>query len=141
MSRWDWGPFDNDTAADFANDLDDAPESERIGMIYDALMEVGRNDGYVNGSDAEVALAAVALVARNLSGGEEFQSEIYGPVNRIPSVPGNLIPLAVEVVDCLLNGENDLKVDLNASGKAETWFTSMRRLRAVLAADLPDVTS
>jgi hypothetical protein len=141
MSRWDWGPFDNDTAADFANDLDDAPESERIGMIYDALAGVDSRDSYVNGSDAEVALAAVALVARNLPGGEEFQSEIYGPANQIPSIPENLIPLAVEVVDCLLNGENDLKVDLNASGKADNWFTSMRRLRAVLAGDLPDATS
>ncbi|SRR6266567_882792 len=138
MSRWGCGPFDNDTAADFAGDLDDAPESERIGMIYDALAAVGSRDSYVDADRAEVALAAAALVARNLPGGEEFQSRNYGPANRIPPIPENLIPLAVEVVDCLLNGENDVKVDLSASGKVDKWFAATRRLRAVLAGDLPD---
>lgn len=138
MSRWGCGPFDNDTAADFAGDLDDAPESERIGMIYDALAAVGSRDSYVDAGRAEPALAAAALVARNLPGGEELQSRNYGPANRIPPIPENLIPLAVEVVDCLLNGENDVKVDLRVSGKADEWFAVTRRLRAVLAGDLPD---
>lgn len=138
MSRWGCGPFDNDTAADFVGDLDDAPESERIGMIYEALAAVGSRDSYVDADRAEVALAAAALVARNLPGGEEFQSRYYGPANRIPPIPESLIPLAAEVVDCLRNGENDVKVDLSVSGKADKWFTATRRLRAVLAGDLPD---
>jgi hypothetical protein len=79
MSRWGWGLFDNDTAADFADDLDDAPESERVGMIHDALAAVGSCDSYLDGFRAQVALGAAALVARNLTGGEEFQSQIYGP--------------------------------------------------------------
>jgi hypothetical protein len=85
-----------------------------------------------------VALAAAALVARNLPGGEDFQSRNYGPANRIPPIPENLIPLAVEVVDCLLNGENDVKEDLSVSGEVDKWFAATRRLRAVLAGDLPD---
>jgi hypothetical protein len=94
MSRWDWGPFDNDTAADFSGDLDDAPESGRIAMIHDALAAVGSCDSYVDGFRAQVALAAAALLARNLPGGEEFQSEIYGPAKRIPPIPEDLVPLA-----------------------------------------------
>jgi hypothetical protein len=138
MSRWDSGPFDNDTAADFAGDLDDAPESERIGMISDALAAAGSRDSYVDAERAQAALAAAALIARNLPGGEEFQSRSYGPDNRIPPIPENLIPLAAEVVDCLLNGENDVKVDLSASGKADKWFAATRRMRAVLAGGFPD---
>jgi hypothetical protein len=134
MSRWDCGPFDNDTAADFANDLDDAPESERIGMIRDALTAVGSRDSYVDADRAEPALAAAALVARDLPGGEEFQSRYYGPENRIPQIPGSLIPLAAEVVDTLLNGENDVKVDWSESGEPGKWFAATRRLHAVLAA-------
>jgi hypothetical protein len=134
MSRWGCGPFDNDTAADFVGDLDDAPESERVGMIHDALVAVGSRDRYVDGDRAQVALAAAALVARDLPGGAEFQSRHYGPVNRIPPVPESLIPLAAEVVDCLLNGENDVKVDWIRSGEPDKWFAVTRRLRAVLAA-------
>jgi hypothetical protein len=134
MSRWGCGPFDNDTAADFVGDLDDAPASERIGMIHGALAAVGNRDSYVDGDRAQVALAAAALVARDQPGGEEFQSRHYGPDNRVPPVPERLISLAAEVVDCLLNGENDVKVDLSASGKADKWFAATRRLHAVLAA-------
>jgi len=137
MSRWGCGPLDNDTAADFVGDLDDAPESERIGMIYGALAAVGSHDSYVDGFRAQMALAAAALVARDLPGGEEFQSRYYGPTNRIPPIPENLIPLAVEVVDCLLTGENDVKEDLRVSGKADEWFAATRRLRVVLAGDSP----
>jgi uncharacterized protein DUF4259 len=140
MSRWGCGPFDNDTAADFVGDLDDAPESERIGMIYEALAAVGSRDSYVDGFRAQVALAAAGLIARNLPGGEEFQSRYYGPVNQIPPIPENLIPLAAEVVDCLLNGENDVKVDLRVSAEVDKWFAATRRLRAVLAGNSPDTT-
>ncbi|MFE0449682.1 DUF4259 domain-containing protein [Streptomyces sp. NPDC058914] len=33
MGTWDIHPFDNDTAADFANDLDDAEMAEREALI------------------------------------------------------------------------------------------------------------
>jgi hypothetical protein len=138
MSRWGHRPFDNDTAADFAGDLDDAPESERIGMLHAALAAVGNRDGHIDASHAEVALAAAALVARNLTGGDEFQSQNYGPRNQIPPIPESLTPLAVEVVDCLLYGESDVKDDWSVSGEADKWFTSTQRLRAVLAGDFPD---
>lgn len=137
MSRWDCGPFDNDTAADFASDLDGAPESARIGMLRAALAAVDSRDSHVDASRAEVALAAAALVARNLTGGDEFQSRNYGPVNQIPPIPEDLIPLAVYVVDCLLNGENDVKDDWSVSREADKWFATTRRLRAVLAGDSP----
>ena len=49
IGTWDYGPFDNDTAADFAADLDVISESARIDKLYDALAAaqgcVGRIDG------------------------------------------------------------------------------------------------
>lgn len=70
MSSWGCGPFDNDTAADFAADLDQAPEPARLGMLHTALTAVDTGGDYVDGARAEVALAAVALVARDLNGGQ-----------------------------------------------------------------------
>ncbi|MFE2315370.1 DUF4259 domain-containing protein [Streptomyces sp. NPDC059441] len=37
MGTWDTGPFDNDTAADFANTLDDAKPEEREALIRGVL--------------------------------------------------------------------------------------------------------
>ncbi len=135
MSSWDCGPFDNDTAADFADDLDSAPESARLGMLHAALAAVGSCGGHVEGSRAEVAVAAAAVVARDLPGGGEFQSRHYGPQNRIPPIPANLISLAADVADCLANGENDVKDYWNESSEAAKWLAMMRRLRTVLAGD------
>jgi hypothetical protein len=37
MGTWDVGPFDNDTAADFGGDLDEAALEEREALISGAL--------------------------------------------------------------------------------------------------------
>jgi hypothetical protein len=63
MSRWGCGPFDNDTAADFAGELDDAPKSKRIDMLYSALAAVSNCDSHIDASRAEVALAAGSALA------------------------------------------------------------------------------
>jgi|SRR5579859_4193430 len=135
MSSWGCGPFDNDTAADFAADLDEAPEPARLGMLHTALTAVDTGGDYVDGARAEVALAAVALIARDLNGGAEFQSQHYGPAGHLPPIPKNLISLAVDVVDCLLNGENDVKRYWSESSEGDNWFAAMRRLRVVLDGD------
>lgn len=40
MGTWDVGPFDNDTAADFGGDLDEAAAAEREGIVSSALTRV-----------------------------------------------------------------------------------------------------
>jgi hypothetical protein len=37
MGTWDVGPFDNDDAADFAGDLDDAASDERENLVRSTL--------------------------------------------------------------------------------------------------------
>ncbi len=43
MGTWDIHPFDNDTAADFANDLDDADTLERVALIRTVLMRAAHS--------------------------------------------------------------------------------------------------
>ncbi|WP_373024687.1 DUF4259 domain-containing protein [Streptomyces yangpuensis] len=38
MGTWDTGPFDNDTAADFGGDLDEAAREERKPLIRGVLV-------------------------------------------------------------------------------------------------------
>ncbi|PZG38067.1 hypothetical protein C1I98_24840 [Spongiactinospora gelatinilytica] len=45
MGTWDVGPFDNDTAADWRGDLNDAAPSERLDMIRRALAVEGQRHG------------------------------------------------------------------------------------------------
>jgi hypothetical protein len=134
MGKWGHGPFDNDTAADFAGDLDDASQSDRIGMLRAALASVADDGGgHIEGGRGEVAIAAAALTVRQFEGGEEFQSKVCGPSNEIPEIPENLVPLALQAVSRLLVKDNDLWEDWSREEDGEEWLAMLRRLKLVLS--------
>jgi hypothetical protein len=135
MGTWDYGPFDNDTAADFAADLDVTPESARIDKLYDALAAAQGCVGRIDGARVEPAVAAAALAARGIAGGEEFQSKHYGPVNNLPPIPKELIAVAADVVERIIDGENDVKEYWNGTSDSAAWLAVMKRLRMVLVSD------
>ena len=66
MGTWGTGPFDNDTAADFAGDLDDAPPGEREALVRGVLARTVRATGYLD--EAQEAVAAAALIAAQCPG-------------------------------------------------------------------------
>ncbi|MEU2675042.1 DUF4259 domain-containing protein [Streptomyces sp. NPDC007164] len=68
MSTWDTGPFDNDTAADFANALNDAEPETREALIRGVLIRTIDATGYL--TEAEEAVAAAALIAAQCPGGK-----------------------------------------------------------------------
>ena len=61
MGTWGTGPFDNDTAADFAGDLDDAPPGEREALVRGVLARTVSAAGYLD--EAQEAVAAAALIS------------------------------------------------------------------------------
>src|SRR5262245_13461015 len=68
MGTWDTGPFDNDTAADFANALDDAEPEAREALIRGVLVRTIDATGYL--AEADEAVAAAALIAAQCPGGD-----------------------------------------------------------------------
>ncbi|MFI1356969.1 DUF4259 domain-containing protein [Streptomyces sp. NPDC020898] len=133
MGAWGYKPFDNDTAADFAGDLDDAPQSERIEMLRAALAAVADDvSSHVDGGGAEIAIAAAALTVQKVDGGEEFQSEVCGPSGELPEIPKDLVFLALTAVSRLLLKDNDLWDDWSRGGDGEEWLAMLQRLKLVL---------
>jgi hypothetical protein len=64
MGAWDNGPFDNDDAADFAGDISEIADANRVAArLEEALTAVTNVDGYVEALDMNEALAAAAIVA------------------------------------------------------------------------------
>jgi hypothetical protein len=79
MGTWDVGPFDNDTAADWCGDLDDAVPGQREALIRDALSTVAEHgDEYLDSNEAVEAIAAAAIVASQLPGGTAITTP-YAP--------------------------------------------------------------
>ncbi|MGW0752601.1 DUF4259 domain-containing protein [Streptomyces sp. NPDC002587] len=103
MGTWDTGPFDNDTAADFANALDDAEPEARKSLIRGVLIRTIDATGYL--TEAEEAVAAAALIAAQCPGGEPVDMS-YGPGKPVPVFPSDLRALADEAPARIASDEN-----------------------------------
>ncbi|MFJ8045426.1 DUF4259 domain-containing protein [Kitasatospora sp. NPDC096147] len=134
MGTWDIGPFDNDTAADFADDLDEAPAAERVAMVRTALVRAADTPAAPVELDAPVgmvAVAAAALVAARCPGGPPLDT-VYAPDEPFPALTPDLRPLAVGALDRVVAEGSELAElwDEEADGRA--WRQDVRRLRALL---------
>lgn len=103
MGTWDTGPFDNDTAADFANTLDEAEPEEREALIRGVLVRTIDATGYL--TEAEEAVAAAALIAAQCPQGEPVDMP-YGPKKAMPVFPSDLRVLAEEVLARIVEDED-----------------------------------
>ncbi|MFC8011007.1 DUF4259 domain-containing protein [Streptomyces cinereoruber] len=134
MGTWGVGPFDNDTAADFCDDLDEAAAGEREGLVRGILTRVIDTAGDLEAPESEQAVAAAALVAAQCSGGEPADP-VYGPEEPLPDLTG-LRDLALQALDRVMTDPSEL-MDLWAESDGGPWRATIRRLRGVLLPQLP----
>lgn len=78
MGTWGFLPLDNDTAADWCGELDDAAPSERPEMVANALQYAIKTRGNMWLDNTQVAIAAAAVVASQLEDGP-LMTTAYGP--------------------------------------------------------------
>jgi hypothetical protein len=136
MGTWDIGPFDNDTAADFAGDLDEAAVEERESMIRSVLKRAADPADYLDAPDAERAVAAAALVVAQHPDGEPACS-IYGPSEPLPEFPTDLRTLAVDTLDQVVAELSELAELWGEAADGPKWRQDITRLRDVLAPPIP----
>lgn len=129
MGTWDIGHFDNDTAADFAIDLDKATIGEREALIRGVLLRTADATGYL--SEAQQAVAAAALIAAQCPGGEAIEDG-EGPEEPMPVFSEDLRALAVEALDRVVSDDFGLLETWAAPQDGAQWMSGLRRLRAVL---------
>ncbi|WP_415952682.1 DUF4259 domain-containing protein [Streptomyces sp. KLOTTS4A1] len=135
MGTWDVGPFDNDTAADFCGELDEAAAGERTDLIRSVLSRVIDTAGYLEAPESEQAVAGAALVAAQCPGGEPADPA-YGPEERLPDLTG-LRDLALHALDRVMTEPSEL-MDLWAQSDGGPWRATVRRLQSVLLPKPPE---
>ncbi|WP_153456026.1 DUF4259 domain-containing protein [Streptomyces smaragdinus] len=138
MGTWDTGPFDNDTAADFANDLDDAKSEEREPMIRAILTRTIDIDAVDWLTEPEKAVAAAALIAAQCPGGDPIATP-YGPETPMPAFPSDLRMLADEALDRVIHDEDGPTSNWIDPTRGKQWRANLNRLRAVLAPPPPTI--
>lgn len=134
MGTWDVGPFDNDTAADFCGDLDEAAADEREGIIRGALTRVIDTAGYLESPESEEAVAAAALVTAQCPGGDPAHP-VYGPEEPLPDLTG-LRDLALQALDRIMTEPSEL-MDLWAEADGGPWRATINRLQNALLPQPP----
>ncbi|MEU5943741.1 DUF4259 domain-containing protein [Micromonospora sp. NPDC047548] len=110
MGTWDSGPFDNDTAADWCGDLDDADVVKRPVLVREALSRATGEDGYLDADIACETIAAAAIVAAQQPGGQPITSP-YAPDflrdgGRL-DLPDDLAVIAVRALDRIMAADSE----------------------------------
>ncbi|MES4905108.1 MULTISPECIES: DUF4259 domain-containing protein [unclassified Streptomyces] len=136
MGTWDTGPFDNDTAADFANALDEAGPKAREALIRGVLVRTIDATGYL--TEAEEAVAAAALIAAQCPESDPVVTP-YGPETPMPLFPSDLRALADEALARIVSDEDGPASNWVDPENWKQWRAILTRLRAVLAPPPPSI--
>ncbi|WP_328679107.1 DUF4259 domain-containing protein [Streptomyces sp. NBC_00343] len=134
MGTWDTGPFDNDTAADWCGDLDDASPDARQGLVRDTLARAADTVDLLDARVGDEAVAGAALVAAQCPGGEPAHP-VYGPDEPLPDLTG-LRALALQALDRVLTEPSEL-LELWEGPDGGPWRATVSRLRGTLAPQPP----
>ncbi|WP_331762794.1 DUF4259 domain-containing protein [Streptomyces anulatus] len=136
MGTWDIGPFDNDTAADFADELDEAELEEREAMIRGVLKRAAGPADFLGIYDGERAVGAAALVAAQHPDCDPACSN-YGPSEPLPELPADLRMLAVDTLDQVVSNRSELAELWAEAANWSKWRQDITRVRDVLDPPIP----
>jgi hypothetical protein len=138
VGTWDVGPFDNDSAADWSGDLDDAPKAQRESIIRRTLSDAIDEPDYLDGDLGSEAIAAAAVVAALLPDSPPVSSG-YGPgflaAGDPLELPDDLVGLANQALDRVAAENSELR-ELWAEGdELRAWLATIAGIRAQLNGD------
>lgn len=137
MGTWDVGPFNNDTAADWCGDLHDAAGDQRLPLLRATLSVIVDNtDKRLSNRLADRAIAAVAVVASQLPGGEPLVTP-YAPDFLLEGgtldIPGDIPPLALLALDRIVGDDSEWRDLWEDAGSYADAVGALRTIRATLA--------
>lgn len=135
MGAWDTGAFDNDDAADFAGDLNDAAPADRPDLIREALEAAADNEDYLEAPEANAAIAAAAIVASQQPDGPEVDSA-YGPDFLIDGgsidLPDEFVELALRAIARILSDESEWRDLWDEAESLDEAIAALEPIRAAL---------
>ncbi len=107
MGAWGTGPFDNDDAADWSAELEEA--GDPLAFVGETFAVVESSEEYVESPDAACAIAAAAWLASGLPGTpvapSGYAPDVPPPIDRTAIDP--LLDRAVVVLQRVLGEESE----------------------------------
>ena len=129
MGAWGTGPFDNDDAADWSADLENADDPAHL--IEETLSLVVDAEDAVEAPVAHQAVAAAAALAAGLAAGLDVDPD-YGPKDiTVPPTP-ELAALGVRALDRVTAPDSEWRELWEESGEPGAALASVARIRTAL---------
>lgn len=131
MGAWSGEPFGNDTAADWAWELDETSDWE---IVRDTLKQVLETGDAIDSDVASNAIAAAEVVAHGL--GRPTQSDAYTEsvsafVARAPKPPSDVVELALAGLSAATSAASELS-DLWAESGESNWAEANSQIQNAL---------
>lgn len=134
MGTWSHESFGNDTANDWAYELEDATDFSVIEAALQVALDEG--DEYLDADLAMEAIAAVEVIAKRL--GKGTQSDVYTEkvdqwLETISEQPSDgLLSLAKRVLERIVADDSELKELWLESDEYELWLGNIQQLNDAL---------
>lgn len=134
MGTWSHESFGNDTANDWAYELEDATDFSVIETALQVALDEG--DEYLDADLAMEAIAAVEVIAKRL--GKGTQSDVYTEkvdqwLETISEQPSDdLLSLAKRVLERIVADDSELKELWLESDEYELWLGNIQQLKDAL---------
>lgn len=130
MGAWAADAFGNDTACDWADDLENVGDLSLVRQAIDAVLTVG--DEYLDSDIACEGLAACEVIAR-LQGNRGVRNAYTEPVDEWVAAhkivpPENLIKATLAAIERVLTPPSEL-LELWEEGDATEWRAAVEDLR------------
>ena len=134
MGTWSHESFGNDTANDWAYELEDATDFSVIEAALQVALDEG--DEYLDADLAMEAIAAIEVIAKRL--GKGTQSDVYTEkvdqwLETISEQPSDdLLSLAKRVLERIVADDSELKELWLESDEYELWLGNIQQLNDAL---------
>ena len=131
MGAWSKDSFGNDTACDWSYGLEKTSDLNLVRKTIQKVLDSGKD--YIDGSDAEEAIAAVEVIARlkgNFGERDAYTEPVDNWVKAHPQQPPvDLVTLASQALDRILQPPSELLELWEESDEFEGWKDSVLDLK------------
>ena len=136
MGTWSHEPFGNDTALDWAYELQNTQDFSLVEQAIQRVLDCGPE--YLDADVAVEAVAAAEIIAKALGRGTQsdaYTEEIDAWLKSISAVPtSTLRSKAHQALSRILGSDSELKDLWQESEDLDSWESSVRLLQSAMGA-------
>lgn len=131
MGAWADGPFDNDDALDFVDDLAEAPDWRTVVRMID---HVAKQAGYLEAPEGSIAVAAAAIVAAAVGDATILPDNHRQLKAALGAPPEGAVALARAALARVVAPASELDELWQGGDDHDTWLTQIAALQTTLSA-------